>query len=261
MGGVPSIPTDKTRTLQVISAGYSRTGTVSVALALEKLLDGPVMHGGTQIFGREDAYTKLWCDIFANRHNKPVLMKLLREATAGFVAITDNPGIAFITELAELYPDAKVLVVERDADRWWASMATLIAGAGAGGSMWLVKLLLLPCPTWRWTPACIEGIQNRDIERFGEAWNRETLSIYNAWVRKNIAPERVFTMSLDQGWAPLATFLDKPIPDEPFPHANDGDSMQRYAKSIFRTATLVWAGILTSSAVAASITFIAWKRW
>ncbi|UKZ70855.1 uncharacterized protein TrAtP1_011824 [Trichoderma atroviride] len=46
MGGVPSIPTDKSRTVQVISAGYSRTGTVSMALALEKLLDGPVMHGG-----------------------------------------------------------------------------------------------------------------------------------------------------------------------------------------------------------------------
>lgn len=54
MGGVPSIPADKTRTVQVISAGYSRTGTVSMALALEKLLDGPAMHGGTQMFGRED---------------------------------------------------------------------------------------------------------------------------------------------------------------------------------------------------------------
>lgn len=54
MGGVPSIPTDRSRTVQVIGAGYSRTGTVSMALALEKLLGGPVMHGGTQLFGRED---------------------------------------------------------------------------------------------------------------------------------------------------------------------------------------------------------------
>lgn len=54
MGGVPSIPTDHTRRLQVIGAGYSRTGTVTMQLALEKLLDGPVLHGGTQILSRED---------------------------------------------------------------------------------------------------------------------------------------------------------------------------------------------------------------
>jgi hypothetical protein len=54
MGGVPSIPKDPTRLLKIIGAGYSRTGTLSIALALEKLLDGPVMHGGSQLLGRED---------------------------------------------------------------------------------------------------------------------------------------------------------------------------------------------------------------
>jgi hypothetical protein len=55
MGGVPSVPTDKTRRVQVIGAGFSRTGTVSMNMALERLLDGPAMHGGTQIIGREDS--------------------------------------------------------------------------------------------------------------------------------------------------------------------------------------------------------------
>lgn len=54
MGGVPSVPTDPNGTLRVIGAGFARTGTVSMALALEKLLDGPVCHGGTQLLGRED---------------------------------------------------------------------------------------------------------------------------------------------------------------------------------------------------------------
>lgn len=54
MGGVASIPTDPSQKLQVISAGYSRTGTVSMSLALAKLLDGPILHGGTQILIRDD---------------------------------------------------------------------------------------------------------------------------------------------------------------------------------------------------------------
>lgn len=58
MGGVASVPDDPTRSLQIIGGGYSRTGTLSTALALEKLLDGPVMHGGSQLLGREDGTTK-----------------------------------------------------------------------------------------------------------------------------------------------------------------------------------------------------------
>lgn len=54
MGVSASRPTDRTRTLEVINAGFGRTGIVSMASALERLLDGPVMHGGTSMFARED---------------------------------------------------------------------------------------------------------------------------------------------------------------------------------------------------------------
>ena len=54
MGAVPSIPRDRSRQLEVIGAGYGRTGTSAISMALEQLLDGPVMHGGSQILARED---------------------------------------------------------------------------------------------------------------------------------------------------------------------------------------------------------------
>lgn len=53
MGGAPSKP-DPTRTVEVIGAGYSKTGTLSMQIALEHLLQGPVMHGGTHLLKRED---------------------------------------------------------------------------------------------------------------------------------------------------------------------------------------------------------------
>jgi hypothetical protein len=52
MGGVPSKP-DPSVQMEVIGAGYSRTGTLSVAIALEKLLNKPVVHGGSRSFGGE----------------------------------------------------------------------------------------------------------------------------------------------------------------------------------------------------------------
>lgn len=59
MGQVASIPTDKSRTLKVIDAGFSRTGTLSYAYALEILLDGPVHHTASQLFNREDCENNL----------------------------------------------------------------------------------------------------------------------------------------------------------------------------------------------------------
>ena len=54
MGGVPSKP-DPTKSMQVIGAGFSRTGTNSVQLALQRLLEGPVQHGGTQLLSGSDS--------------------------------------------------------------------------------------------------------------------------------------------------------------------------------------------------------------
>ncbi|KAK1219121.1 hypothetical protein PQX77_018173, partial [Marasmius sp. AFHP31] len=75
-----------------------------MAIALEQLLDGPVVHSGSQV-GREDAYAHLWVHIFqlANKiSDRPRPLKLLKEAT-------DAPGNLFIEELVELYPDVQVV--------------------------------------------------------------------------------------------------------------------------------------------------------
>jgi hypothetical protein len=47
MGVVPSKP-DPSAQMQVIGASWPRSGTLSLMLALEKLLDGPVTHGGAR---------------------------------------------------------------------------------------------------------------------------------------------------------------------------------------------------------------------
>lgn len=66
MGGIPSKP-DPARfdRLQVIGAGFSRTGTNSLQLALEKVLDGPVQHGGTHFHAEKDCTFS--CSSFASQ--------------------------------------------------------------------------------------------------------------------------------------------------------------------------------------------------
>ncbi|CZR53860.1 uncharacterized protein PAC_03742 [Phialocephala subalpina] len=126
MGGVASIPTDPSRKVQVISAGYSRTGTVTMSLALAKLLDGPILHGGTQILVRDDGkvddddnicgkidivpdYCSTWIKAYEARHagSKETTLKLVRKATAGFVGTADLPPSDFMLEMVEPYPETQ----------------------------------------------------------------------------------------------------------------------------------------------------------
>lgn len=102
-------------------------------------------------------YVKLWVDIFDARHDRPRLLKLLREATAGFVAITDAPGNIFVEELLELYPDAEVVCVSRDRAKWWKSWGAVTQQAGAG----ILNLILAPVPGKRWYPKLVSQFQEQ----------------------------------------------------------------------------------------------------
>ena len=126
MGQHPSSPPEPSKQIQVISAGMSRTGTVSFALALERLLDGPVYHGGEALAIREESHIKKWIDILRrtpceNDQDRRFVKERLRSQLDGYVAVTDFPPTLFVEELMHLYPDAKVICTTRDEDDWWVA--------------------------------------------------------------------------------------------------------------------------------------------
>ena len=40
-------------------------------------------------------------------------------------------------------------------------------------------------------------------------------------IKKMIPSDRLLIFNVKQGWEPLCQFLEKPVPDTPFPHVND----------------------------------------
>lgn len=104
----------------------------------------------------------MWCEIFDNRNNKPILLKLLREITTGFVGITDSPASMFIPELLEIYPDAKVVLNTRDPERWYKSMEAVTNNALINRTV--LQTLLLPIPTWRWIPVWIYQMGDKFVK-------------------------------------------------------------------------------------------------
>ena len=52
---------------------------------------------------------------------------------------------------------------------------------------------------------------------------------FNNWtahVKNTVPPEKLLIFDSKEGWEPLCSFLDVPIPDEPYPRANDSNVKQ-----------------------------------
>src|SRR6185436_1486507 len=99
-------------TLKVIGAGFGRTGTMSLKLALEQLGFGPCYHM-VEVFKNPQA-PQWWIDA---ADGKPDWAKIFN----GYNATVDWPNCTYYAELAEAYPDAKVILTERDPEAWFKS--------------------------------------------------------------------------------------------------------------------------------------------
>ena len=105
--------------MRLVGAGLGRTGTMSLKLALEQLLEGRCYHM-MEVFGRPDDIP-VWHR--AVRGEYPDWAAFLRD----YDAAVDWPVAAFWRELADAFPDAPVLLsTRRDADAWWTSASETI---------------------------------------------------------------------------------------------------------------------------------------
>ena len=103
--------------LKVIGAGFGRTGTTSLKLALEQLGFDKCYHM-REVMKKHKA--KVWYEI---RQGKPVDWDKIFK---GYQATVDWPGCVFYKELMEQYPEAKVLLSVRDPDKWYESSLNTI---------------------------------------------------------------------------------------------------------------------------------------
>ena len=101
--------------LQLIGAGYPRTGTTSLRAALGQLLGAPCYHMKELFAHRE--HIGVWRDAYQGR--LPDWDTFL----AGYAAGVDWPVSCFWRELARAYPDAIVLLSHRSTpEEWFGSM-------------------------------------------------------------------------------------------------------------------------------------------
>ena len=203
-------------TLRVVGAGLGRTGTHSLKVALERLLDAPCYHM-LEVLQHPESI-QVWQDAL---DRKPVDWNAFMD---GYAAAVDWPVVAFWAELADTFPDAIVLLSTRSsAEAWWKSADETIFAVTRRG-------VDDANPDMQAQMHMIEGL----FERFTPQWNaddggeaaRRAYDEHNAHVRATVPAERLVDWMPGDGWEPICAALDLPLPDEPFPHVNTTDEFR-----------------------------------
>lgn len=220
--------------LQVIGAGYGRTGTASLKLALEQLGFGPCYHM-TEVFEHPES-VPLWVEAAKGNPDWDTIFN-------GYAACVDFPACTHWRTLMDVYPDAKVILSMRDAGRWFES----------------VNETIMSPRTYEFTrnSPLLEMMQRNIYDLFdGRIFEREhMIDCFNKHVQEvkdTVPPDRLLVFEAKMGWAPLCGFLGVAVPAHPYPHVNTREDfaklfgaassneeiqerMQEAAKSVYKS--------------------------
>ncbi|MFO1050224.1 MAG: sulfotransferase [Geminicoccaceae bacterium] len=200
--------------LKIIGAGFGRTGTASLKIALEKLGFGPCYHM-SEVLARPE-HVRLWTEVGEGR---PDFARIF----ADFSATVDFPACIYWRELLQHYPDAKVILSVRDAEKWYRSTQETILGP-----RWWD--FVLGSPFGAMCQATIGRFLNDDVH--GHDHLIAAFERHVAAVKAAVPPERLLVFEARDGWAPLCRFLRVAAPAEPFPHVNSEAETQALFASI-----------------------------
>ncbi|KAH7034980.1 uncharacterized protein B0I36DRAFT_86380 [Microdochium trichocladiopsis] len=242
----------KKKTLQVIAAGLPRCATSSIQEAFEsKWLDlGPSMHMA-HVYPHTDRGELILAAI--HEKDRATRQKMVRKLFDGHAASADFPGICFIEDLMDMYPDAPVVLNQRESPEAWAK--------SFGDSLSFFYSLPYRVATLLWKQDRLQSRMARECnayfaERFGP--NPETgdrtmtnntawYAAYNDMVRRaaKARGRPLLEWQPRDGWVPLCEFLGRPAPpaDVPFPKVNDQKTIRILKAILVARGLLSWAAL------------------
>jgi hypothetical protein len=224
--------------MQIIGAGFGRSGTMSLKVALERLGYKPCYHMLEVL--KHPSHIDGW---LAAAEGKPVDWDSI---LGGYEAGVDYPLSPFYKELMAAYPNAKVILSVRDPQRWYESTLETIY-QGAAMPDWLMQFI----PPYR---NFLKMVRRSVWERLfdGRFEEREyAIQVFNEWiedVKRTVPREKLLIFNLADGWDPLCEFLGAPIPKKPFPHINSR-SMTRLVFTSTRVLAVFTVGTLAAMVV------------
>ncbi|MBN8607219.1 MAG: hypothetical protein J0L81_09900 [Caulobacterales bacterium] len=182
-----------------VCVGFNKTGTTTLGRCFEALGIGPVAEPRSPHVN----YLALSDDVLKRSDVAPVL-----DAARYFRAFQDRPwnvGDVY-QKLDQLYPDSRFILTEREPESWWRSVEQWLGATHRGDRGRLARYL---------DHLKVDAL---DKNKFIDAYlaHSDRIKAYFAG-RTNLL---VMDLAAGDGWKKLCEFLEMPVPDQPFPHAN-----------------------------------------
>ena len=237
-------PSPATRTPPILCLGMARTGTASLVAALRALGVENVSHG-LEVNGPE--HDELWqglgraadaCfPVLPSYRGTPFSREEWDEVFGSYGAVSDLASF-FGIHLVRAYPEARVILVERDIDRWYTSIGQVFKPWQSRRYVWLLKWVEPLTGTrhgmisGKFMKGWTESTRYRDI--YPNA--RKAYTRHYREIRESVPPEQLLDFQLSEGWEPLCRFLGKEVPAGPFPHVNDAAAYAEHTKQVEKAA-------------------------
>lgn len=252
---------ENTETIKVIGAGFGRTGTASLKIALERLGFGPCYHMVEVI---KNGYVGNWEKV-ADEQGKNYDWDKVYRPKPGVVyqSAVDFPAAAYYKDMLRQYPHAKVILTVRDsAQQWHESAKETIASDFLHTKTFpnVVATTVLASNFARFDKMADRAVWE---PVFGSKENlrKNGPQIYTDWVeevKRTVPPDQLLVMNVKEGWEPLCRFLGVPVPPEPFPRVNDRQAFQNTIRNL---GYAIFAGLVTISAASVGAGLYLWRHW
>ena len=247
----PASARAKDKNMEVLVLSMPRTGTKSLKFALD-YLGIKTYHISVAIAKGDLPY---WNEALAAKHDgqgKPYSPTDWEKILGDFQGISDGTATLFTDEHLANYPSAKVILTNRDVDKWYDSYQRTVIPALTWPS-WKFLLPFKPKiigPWYRFACTFLNLLSKSDYYNTSaepELWTRESFSrayrSHYEHVRSVVPADRLLDFHITDGWGPLCEFLGKELPpaDMPFPHFNaseHSDDMEKALAGMWRI--LVW---------------------
>ena len=205
--------------MKVICAGLSKTGTSSMAKALQ-ILGFSVFDCNEHLVIHHDE----WASVY-RRWKVPDFLSMYQNVDA----ITDLPAALWYEEIHKTFPAAKVILSVRDSEEVWVKSWV------QHNDLYLHLGFLQYIIFWYIAPYIVGGFdailaREIDVAAYGSLCSESTVLFKKKYRERNervpaiIPKEKLLMYNVKQGWKPLCEFLGCEIPEREFPRENVGDA-------------------------------------
>ncbi|KAJ7203985.1 P-loop containing nucleoside triphosphate hydrolase protein [Mycena rebaudengoi] len=214
----------RTVPMKVLVLGYCRTGTSSMRTALQMLGYSEIYHMQSVLGNPLEA--AMWQEAMdakflgkGKKYGRAEWDQLLGHCQA----VTDAPAMLFSEDLIAAYPDAKVILTNRDPDKWWKSYDESLGG--------MLRSQTFPVTEWldpqhfgKVIPVARRSAHlafNCDPRTVKKEDAKACFVAHYKNVRHMVPEERLLEYRVGEGWGRLCEFLGDEVPEVDFPRTND----------------------------------------